>query len=738
MRFSLTTFCILLFQQFIYSQQTDGVTVQKNYQIHILKTNEPIKIDGELTENVWSTTGSTSPFFKKYPDDKGSPKRKTEVKTTYDDKFLYIAFISYDSGKVFSQTLKRDFGHDGNDGVAIVIDPTNQRSNGFFFVVNVYNAQSEDQLPLSNDAPWSWDNKWYSATKLYPDKWIAEIAIPFKSIRYTADKLLWGINFVRIDTKTNEYSTWTPVPQNFPSHTLGYTGSLIWSEPPPRSGSNMVFIPYVTATGSEDKQRNIPLKGTANVGFDGKIALSSSLNLDITVNPDFSQVEVDRQVTNLSRFSIFYPEKRPFFLENSDLFARFGQDDIRPFYSRRIGLDKNNNRIPILFGARLTGNIDKHTRLGFMNIQTGNKDAYTAENYSAATIQRNVLKRSVVRAYFLNRESFMSADDKKKNPLDAYGRNAGTEFDYSNLKGSFVATGSFNHSYKPGITKNNNFIRGYAGYNGRNLNVNFDYVDMGTNYYTDMGFVQRIENYDALRDTVIRLGYREIFNSVSYSIFPQKTRFNMHSISVSNDIFLNRDNSFSERDTRFEYNLQFRNTGFLNLSAVNTSLDLLFPISFTGAVGLPSAKYHYTQGSIFYKSDFRKKISYKLSMTAGGFYNGTAKTFVVGTTFRQQPHVNISLNVEYDKLDFPKQYGSAELFLISPQFEFNFSTKLFWTTFLQYNTQRNNFNINSRFQYRFKPMSDIFLVYTDNYFTTPLFKNKNRALVFKMNYWLNL
>ncbi len=241
----LFTICLLLLHQVIYSQ-IDGITIQKDFQIHISKTTEPVKIDGELNENVWAVTKATSPFFKKFPDDKGRPLRQTEVKITYDDKFLYFAFLAYDSGKAFSQTLKRDFGHDGNDGIAIVIDPTNQRSNGFFFVVNAFNAQSEDQLPLSEDAPWSWDNKWFSATKIYPDKWVAEIAIPFKSIRYTSEKLLWGINFVRIDTKANEYSTWTPVPQNFPSHTLGYSGSLIWEQSPPKPGSNMVFIPYIT------------------------------------------------------------------------------------------------------------------------------------------------------------------------------------------------------------------------------------------------------------------------------------------------------------------------------------------------------------------------------------------------------------------------------------------------------------------------------------------------------------
>ena len=281
-------------------------------------------------------------------------------------------------------------------------------------------------------------------------------------------------------------------------------------------------------------------------------------------------------------------------------------------------------------------------------------------------------------------------------------------------------------------------MQAHASYNGRNMNGTLYYGDVGTNYYTDMGFVQRIENYDAFRDTVIRVGYKEVFSQFGYSISPKKTAFSMHNISINNVVILNRNNTFNERNTRLQYNLQFRNTASLSASVSNSDVSLLFPISFTRGIPLPVADYNYSQGSFSYRSDFRRTISYQASISAGKFYNGTARTVRFSTTFRHQPTINISLNLEYNKLEFPKQYGSAELFLVASKFEFSFSTKLFWTTFLQYNTQGNNFNINSRFQYRFKPMSDIFLVYTDNYFTDPLFKNKNRALVFKMNYWLNL
>jgi hypothetical protein len=172
--------------------------------------------------------------------------------------------------------------------------------------------------------------------------------------------------------------------------------------------------------------------------------------------------------------------------------------------------------------------------------------------------------------------------------------------------------------------------------------------------------------------------------------------------------------------------------------ANNSIINLLFPINFTGSTPLPVQQYRYTQYRAEYSSDFRKPFRFQFGAGTGKFYSGTNTRLSGGIAYRNQPHLNIDFNIEYYKLDFPGVYGSTELFLIAPRIEYNFSTKLFWTTFIQYNTQRNNFNINSRLQWRYKPMSDFFLVYTDNYFTDPFLKNKSRAVVFKLNYWLNL
>jgi len=735
-RLSLIPLLLALNLFYLDGKAQTNAAIQESFQLTIQPTKGPIKLDGILDEPAWNTVQAVSQFNKKFPNDIGAPKKQTEVKYLFDDKNLYFAFKVYDSGTAIIRSLKRDIGHDGNDGVAVVLDPLNQKTNGFYFVVSALNVQSEDQLTGSSDGgiSYSWDTKWFSMTKDYGNYWIAEIAIPLKSIRYNSENKNWGVNFVRIDAKNFEYSTWTRIGPNFKSYDLGYTGLMKWPTNPPASNNNVILLPYLTGGISEDKSTS-KTETTGNVGFDAKIALNSSLNLDLTVNPDFSQVEVDNQVTNLTRFNIFLPERRAFFLENADLFAGFGIPPIRPFYSRTIGLDKEGNKIPILFGARLSGNLSPDVRIGAMNMQTGRKGNYAPENFSAFTWQKRVLKRSMVKGYFLNRENFISVEEEKKNPLDKYGRNAGITFEYSNPAGSFSYWANYNQSIKPTIKNLNNYAEAGVSYNGRNFGFVLDFANVGKNYYTDMGFVQRISNYDAERDTSIRIGFKHVFSEISYTLMPAKGKIGKSELTAQNYVVLNPDNSFNEFESSLQLKTDFKNASSFNLSLSNNITNLLFPTSFTDGIPLPAKQYQYGQFRFNYVSDTRKLFGWVSEITVGQFYNGQVEGFGLGINWRHQPHLNLRLNAQFNQIRLPGNYGSTRLVLIAPRIEYNFSTQLFWTTFIQYNTQSNNFNINSRLQYRYKPMSDFFLVYTDNYFTDPLFKSKNRALIFKLSYW---
>jgi hypothetical protein len=639
------------------------------------------------------------------------------------------------------QTLKRDNSIYESDALSIAIDPVNQRTNGFLFSINPYNVQTEDLVGAGSDGElnFSWDNKWYSATKRYDTCWTAEIAIPFSTLRYKAGQQVWGVNFLRSDLKNNQYSSWTHMPTNFNFYDFGYSGALVWEEPPPPPGSNISFIPYVTGSIQSDPSSSDPLTGKFNGGFDGKVAITSSLNLDLTVNPDFSQVEVDQQVTNLTRFNIFFPERRTFFLENADLFSGYGIPPIRPFYSRRIGLDPDGRQIPIIGGVRLSGNIDKKTRIGLMNMQTLARDGFAAQNYTAASFNTRVQARSLIKGYFLNRQAFFG-DGKPADPQDAFGRNLGLEYNFSDKAGRWNAWGGFHKSFKKSLSDRDIYFSLGSMYASKSFEAVIDYSDVGENFHTDMGFVNRIENYDALSDTIIRKGFRQTYNSLEYRIFPEGGKFIQHRINLTNFTVWNRDFSLNETSHSLRLESIMKNTSNIGATLDYFYNNLPYHTDFTGGAypPLPPGNYSYMQGNVEYSSDSRKRFIFESGLRYGGFYNGTLLQASAGVTWRAQPWGNFSLRLENARIGLPTPYGSTSLLLIAPRVEINFSNNLFWTTFLQFNNQNNNFNVNSRLQWRYKPMSDIFLVYSDNYFTDPFLKNKNRALVFKMNFWLNL
>jgi len=718
----------------------DGLKFQEQFQLHIKKSTGPIKIDGMLDEKDWIEAGEAQDFFMKFPNDVGRPKRKTFVKVTYDNQFIYFGIKAMDTSFYIAQTLKRDQGFYGSDAVSIALDPVNQRTNGFVFSITPYNVQSEDLVNAGSGSQltFSWDNKWYSATTRYDTYWMAELAIPFSTLRYKEGNLKWGMNLLRTDEKNNEFSTWTDMPINFPFTDFGYSGSLNWDSPPPPAGTNISIIPYTTGSLENNKEQGTATKGKFNAGFDAKVALTSSLNLDLTVNPDFSQIEVDKQVTNLTRFNLFFPERRTFFLENDDLFSSYGIPPIRPFYSRTIGLDKNGNRVPILAGARISGNITKKTRVGLMNMQTLAKDATAAQNYTAVTFNQQVQARSIVKGYFLNRQGIEDADHKINNPLDKYGRNAGLEYNFTDKSGRWNAWAGYHQSFKESIKKPQYFSSAGGGYFGKKLTC---FVDAGTitdNYYTDMGFISRIENYDALKDTLIRKGFNQFYNETMYTLFPSKGKINQIKFGLENFTTLNLNNSLNESDNGLKLQFSFKNTSEISLNMGYNRNNLLFYTPYTDKAPIPPGEYSTWRKSISYGSDYRKKFYYTASITQGGLLNGSIFRYEFTASYRVQPWGNFSINLEQSRLRFPEPYGKNNLFLVAPRIEINFSNNLFWTTFLQYNNQRNNFNVNSRLQWRYKPMSDLFLVYSDNYFTDPFMKNKNRAIVFKMNYWLNL
>lgn len=751
-------FCyLLLICNTILSANNGGNDRQQEYQLAISKTNEKIKLDGQLNEAVWQNAEVASNFWLSFPVDDEKAELSTEVKVTYDENFIYIAASLKDPNGTIIQTLKRDVDFWDGDNFVVVLDPVNQKSNGFMFGVNPYGVQMEGLLtgntgsrgsrPGSGAMNSRWDNKWFSKTLNGPDGWTAEIAIPFKSLRYDETKTTWGINFIRTEASDNSFHTWSQVPVQFRSVDLNYTGALIWDKAPKKAKGNIAIIPYVSGASFKDyEEEGNPTDNSFSTGLDAKIAVTSSLNLDVTINPDFSQVEVDEQVTNLTRFSIRLPERRLFFLENTDIFEDFGNSPARPFFSRRIGLDDDGGTIPILYGLRLTGNATKKLRVGLMNVQTKATDEFAGQNYTAAAFHQQVFGRSIIKGFFTNRQAFQDSEFSSTD----YGRNAGLEFNYLSTNNKWQSWAGYIHSFKEDIDTKNYYFKGGVRYRDRNWSGLINYYEVQDNYFLDLGFLARLNHFDAVRDTTIRIGFGSLFSDLNYTLYP-KERGNIisHRFSVFNWWVTKADGGDPlERTNSISYRLSFRGRRSISARYSNSSIDLQFPFTFTGDEPLPAQRYVTNNVNVEYRSDTRKKFFYQAELNYGGFYSGTRTGVELEGNLRLQPWGNFGLKFAYNDLQFGGVFGEEQLFSLSPKIEISFSNNLFWTTFLQYNTQAENFNVNSRIQWRFAPLSDIFLVYTDNYlvetdelsdnFRIQNFGPKNRAFVFKVNYWFNL
>ncbi|MFY0686626.1 MAG: carbohydrate binding family 9 domain-containing protein [Cyclobacteriaceae bacterium] len=721
----------------------NGANLQDTYQISITATSEEINIDGELDEAVWANAQVATDFWYSFPvDDKRAEDiNRTEVQLTYDDEFIYLAAKCYGVGPYVVQSLKRDNpAMWRGDAFAIVLDPVNERTNGFVFATNPAGVQSESLITGqtgrrgsqgSSGMNTAWDNKWYVDSKTYENYWTVEMAIPFKSLRF-GDKQRWGINFVRSEMKTNAYHTWSPVPVQFRGVDLGYTGVMNWDKAPKKTKKNISVIPYALGSGYKDIEEGEELDLRGRVGADAKVAITSGLNLDVTVNPDFSQVDVDQQVTNLNTFSVRFPERRLFFLENSDIFSDFGIPPLRPFFSRRIGLDEDANTIPILFGARLSGNVNKNLRIGVMNMQTG-EDVNPGNNYTSMAFHQRVFGRSVVKGYMHNRQAFVEGESQS----DDYNRMGGLEYQYRSVDGKWEAFGGGGLSYTDVWSTENYFYKIGGGYEGRAFSWYANISGLGDGYIADLGFMPRKTHYDAIRDTTFEIGLNHWYSRIGYTIYPENPAINQHRFGITSIADLTTTGKWINHQLSGSYNMSMNNSSQLSVEASHNDKELIYPFAFTDGEPLPAGTYSYNSAEITYRSDSRRIFSFEGGIMTGGFYNGNIFSYGVGANLRVQPWGNFSMNFEQNNLRFPSPYGSEKLLLIGPKAEVNFSRNMFWTTFLQYNTQRDNFNINSRFQWRYLPMSDLFIVYSDNY-AVEQWGPKNRGLVIKLNYWLNL
>ncbi len=696
--------------------------INSDYVLHIKKAQGEIVLDGVIDEADWLAADVATDFYMVTPYDTSYSVAESEIRMTYDNQAIYLSLVFYDviPGPRPVESLRRDFSFGTNDNFLMFIDPFNDQTTGYSFGVNAAGAMWDGTMSDGHQVHLIWDTKWEVVTRSYDDKWVAEMRIPFKSIRYKKGLDRWNINFSRLDLKINEKSSWAPVPRQFPTASLAYCGVLQWDAPPPDPGLQLSLIPYVFGGASRDYEEGTDANYRGDIGLDAKVALSSSLNLDLTYNPDFSQVEVDQQITNLDRFELFFPEKRQFFLENSDLFANFGSRRIRPFFSRRIGLEA-----PVLGGARLSGKLGQDWRIGIMDMHTEETDNHPSRNFFVASLQRRVFSRSNITGIFVNQQNFDGSQEWQDH---AFNRTGGLQFNLASRDNFWTGQIFGLRSLTEGTSGGEQFTQGVQlNYNRQRIQVGVDQFFVGDNYVADAGFVPRKD-------------YFQVSPRMTIRFYPEGSRLEQHGVSaLMSSYFRPSDFKLTDRESSLGYYFTFHNLSRIDF-VVNHNYIMLrnnFDPTNMGISFLESGSEHqWFEASLLYRSDTRKLFRYRLAAGYGGYFNGNRRFFEGDLNYRYQPYGSISMFFSYNDLLLPGPWERNNFWLVGPKFDITFTNTLFFTTFIQYNEQLDNLNINARFQWRYKPVSDIFLVYTDNYFPETM-NARNRALVFKMSYWFN-
>ncbi len=710
---------------------------QKTFTVRY--TNDILKIDGILDEPIWEMAESAGAFHQYFPSDTTLAAQQTDIRMLYNNTTLYIAIkLNTEGDDYVIPSLQRDYRAGGNDNISLLFDTFNDGTNAFLFGMNPYGVRREALISNGGSGrdnfTTSWDVKWQGETKLYDGYYVCEIAIPLTSFKFKQGETKWRFNSYRFDMQTNETSTWIKIPQNQLIYSLAFMGDMVFEKPLGKSRTPLALIPYTTGLISKDFETDAS-ESKINFGGDAKVSIGNGMNLDVTINPDFSNVEVDNLVVNLSRFEISLPERRQFFIDNSDLFGSFGsQRDANPFFSRRIGIAENLDgetiQNGIIGGVRLSGKLTEDWRMGLLAIQTEADEAneIASNNNTVLAFQKKMFARSNLSFLFVNRQTFDEYDFLEET--DRYNRVVGLDYNLASANNTWFGKFYYHQAFAHEIGSRNASGGFNLQYNSRYLNFGLNSNFVGNDFRSDLGFVRR-------QDIVAARPFVEI------NFWPTRGKLNSHGFRFNPNAIWRPTLDYQNTDYNIfsSWQAKFKSQEEIAVRLFNRYTFLTDPFDPTGTDGgteLPGdVGYHYTSYEVSFQSDRRRVFSYSLEPGYGDFYNGTRFVFEGDLSLRLQPTVFISMGVNYNSIKLPEPYESADLWLISPRINITFNKSVFWSTLVQYSNQLDNLGFNSRLQWRFAPLSDLFLVYNDNYFVNS-FMPRNRSINLKLTYWLNI
>jgi small-conductance mechanosensitive channel/CRP-like cAMP-binding protein len=693
-----------------------------------VESKTPITLDGALDEPVWTAAEPAGGFVQAEPHEGQPATETTEVRLVFDSEALYLGVRCNDAsgGRTIINDIRKDFSAGEQDSFEVILDTFADRRNGFVFVVNPVGGKSDTQIANEGrDVNASWDAVWFVVTRVDGTGWTAEIRIPFKTLRFEpgVDRV-WGVNFSRRIRRKNEVDFWSPVPRvyNLYRASLGGTMSGL---PNANPGRNLRLKPWV----SGDATRAVSGKefdNDAHAGIDLKYGVTPSLTLDVTARPDFAQAEADEQQVNLTQFSLFYPEKREFFLENSGMFyfgdipresrlgnARFAppEEEILLFFSRRIGLTNTGDPIPIAAGGRLTGRVGR-TGLGLMTIQTQSDDGRDGDNYTVLRGRRDVLRNGDIGGIFLSRQS---TGDGGRNQV------AGVDANFRFIN-ALSLNGFLAQSFTPGKSSGQVAGKGAITWNANTLHTQYSLLSIGDNFRDDIGFIKRSGIRKHFVDFGIRkrpewwrkYGIRELHPHTRYNIYTDQSN---QKVSHTNHVAMA---TFFERG------------GYLEAQWNPRFERITTPFRVRPDQSFPVGSYSWNEFAVELETDHSQKLSGSALVTGGGFWSGTQRSAKLGVVYRPSYHLTFDTALQRNDISLPAPMHDFTTNLIASRVGYAFNTRTFLDTLLQYNTDLKQFSANVRFDLIHRPLSDLFIVYNEQQLTdSPVPVSSGRGLIVK-------
>ncbi len=720
---------------FIFPICVGAASESMEHRAEAYRTFQSIEIDGDFSEADWQHAKPINQFVQTEPDEGAPVTESTEVRILYDEKNVYFGFTCSSSRRdhIVANEMRRDAeGLRENDNVFILLDTYNDKRNGVFFRINPLGAMQDIALTNSGDTRnTSWDAVWDCRSKIHDTHWTTEVAIPFSQLRFKRrDSMVWGVNFGRTLRRKNEEATWVPVSRQYGSlskYRTANLGSLVGLAgiTPSR---RLEFLPYVLP-GMSRIEEDASTDGVFDAGLDVKYGLTSNLTADLTLNTDFAQVEADQEQVNLSRFSLYFPEKRPFFLEGAGMFdfgipspTFFAPPPLILFYSRRIGLEEGY-AIPIIGGGKITGKMGPYG-VGLLNVSTDEFHTDPADtdeddmvdlsrtNYSVLRVRRDLFSGSSIGAIAIN-----------KQDTDTYNRAGGLDFAYR-PNDSIDVRGLWARTYEKDVSDENDAM--YFGGTWRNslLRFNGAYTFIGEDFNPEVGFVRR-------------QGSRRLRGQIRFTPWPRK--FGVRRIFMGPDVdyILNQDDELETREFSLTNWIQLEQGNWINLEIRRTSEFLDEDFEIRDDVIIPIGDYDLTSVRTMIDTDEGRKISGGFGANYGTFFNGTRRGFDIRANFKPSGRLAFETRYQFNRVDLPNE-TPFNVNVFGSRIVYSFTTTLYAKLFAQWNSDDEVISTNFLLNYIYRPGSDFYLVFNQVYDSD----GTNTALeestvVAKMTYWWN-